>query len=554
MYDQPAEIEIQSSASQPPASQSSIRTAADYWAIAVERRWTILLPLFLCWAVVWTAIWFVPSKYTSEALILIEQQKIPEQYVVPNITESLQDRLQSMTEQILSRTHLQETIDQYHLYQNPSGPMAVLPKLDPVLQMREDIKIEPVTSTDPSRQQITAFKIEYTASSPELAQRINSQLSSLFIQKDLQSQQQLSEGTTAFLQSQLDDAKAKLEEQEAKVRAFKARHFGDLPSQAETNVSILSGLENQLQSTQRNLEAARQQKLYLESLQQQYQAAQSALGTDDSPNPSLMALNKQLTELRMELEDAQVRLTDEHPDVIALKDKIAKTEKLKKALEADLAAHPDANQAGKSVDPAASSSIQHGATTPMMQVQSQLKGINFEIANYEQHVTEQEKQIADYRNRLNMTPQTEQELADISRGYEESKANYASLLQKQNQSQLATSLQEQQEGQRFRILDAPSLPHKPSAPNRLRLSLTGLAGGAALGLALAFWLEIKHNVLRTQQDLDRLIPVRVLVGIPHLGEPGEDRYKATFRRLEVAAVSVMAVLIAIGNYYAFRKS
>ena len=544
MYDEPASID----------NESSARGLADYWAIAVERRWTILLPMFLCWAVVWTAIWFIPSTYTSEALVLVEQQKIPEQYVVPNVTESLQERLQSMTEQILSRTRLQETIDQYHLYADSRGPLGKLRRLDPVLQMRSDIIIEPVTSTEQGRQQLTAFKIEYSAPSPELAQKINSHLTSLFIQQDLKSQQQLSEGTTAFLQSQLDDAKAKLEEQEAKVRSFKARHFGDLPSQAETNISILTGLQSQLQNTQRNLDAARQQKLYLESLQQQYQNAQAALGTEDSPNPSLTALNKELTQLRMELADARVRLTDEHPDVIALKDKIAKTEKLKKDLEADLAAHPDATQAGKSVDPGAAASLQRGATTPMMQVQSQLKAVQLEIANDEQHVNELERQITDYRNRLNMTPQTEQELADVSRGYEESKANYASLLQKQNQSQLATSLQQQQEGQSFRILDTPSLPHKPSKPNRLMLSLAGLAGGAALGLGLAFLLELKHNVLRKQQDLDALIPARVLVGIPHLNEPGEDRYKATFRMLEIAAFSAMTVLILIGNLYAFRKS
>ena len=228
--------------------QKPAKGLSEYWAIAVRRRWAILIPLFLCWVLVWTASWFIPSTYKSEALILVEQQKVPEQYVVPNVTVSLQDRLQSMTQQILSRTRLQATIDRFHLYQARRGP-SLMPSGDAVEQMRKDIKIELVDSAARPGQ-LTAFKIDYSASSPQLAQQINSELTSLFIEENLKLQQQLSESTTAFLQSQLTEARAKLEEQEAKVRAFKATHFGDLPSQAETNVQILSGLQNQLQSAQ----------------------------------------------------------------------------------------------------------------------------------------------------------------------------------------------------------------------------------------------------------------------------------------------------------------
>src|SRR5271165_7063384 len=89
---------------------------AEYWSIAVRRRWWIFLPLFLVWAGVWGASWFLPATYQSESLILVEQQKVPDQYVVPNVTSDLQQRLQSLTEQILSRTRLQATIDRLHLY------------------------------------------------------------------------------------------------------------------------------------------------------------------------------------------------------------------------------------------------------------------------------------------------------------------------------------------------------------------------------------------------------------------------------------------------------
>jgi polysaccharide biosynthesis transport protein len=532
-------------------THAPVRGLSDYWAMAVRRRWTIVLPLFLCWVAVWGVSWFLPSTYTSEALILVEQQKIPEQYVVPNVTETLQDRLQSMTEQILSRTRLQSTIDRYQLYKMAKVDRAFSAG-DPVSTMRKDIKIEPVNSSvHPG--ELTAFKISYSSGSPLLAEQVNNDLTSLFIEEDLKSQQQLSEGTTAFLQSQLADAKAKLEEQEGKVRAFKARHFGDLPSQSETNISILSGLQNQLQSTDQALDGARQQKLYLDSLLQQYQTAHASLGTPDSPNQSLVELTKELDVLQAQLADARVRLTDEHPDVVALKEKIARTEKLKKDLEAQIISHQNTTKTANAIDPVVTADVARGAATPMMQVQSQLKAVGLEIQNYEQHAKDLETQIASYRARLNMTPQTEQELAEVSRGYEESKANYNSLLQKQNQSELATSLQEREQGQQFRVLDPPSLPRRPSAPNRLLLSAGGLLSGAVLGLGLAVFLEIKNEVVRKEQDLEGLIPTHVLVGIPHLQIPGEDKSRTIFRWLEIGAMSLIVVMILAGNFLAFRK-
>jgi len=528
------------------------RGLADYWAIAVRRRWAIMLPLFLCWAIVWGGSWLVPSTYRSEALILVEQQKVPEQYVLPNVTVNLQDRLQSMTQQILSRTRLQLTIDRFHLYQVRRGLARLVPTGDAVEQMRKDIKIEVVDS--PARPgQLTSFKIDYSSGSPQLAQRVNSELTSLFIEENLQSQQQLSQSTTAFLQSQLAEARTKLEEQEAKVRAFKAEHFGNLPSQTETNVQILSGLQNQLLSTQQALEAARQQKLYLESLQQQYQTAQANMGGDNPSGQSTQALTKELVDLRGQLEDARSRLTEEHPDVIALENKIAKTEKLKKDLETEIASHPDAGKATTTVDPSVAAQVQRGGTTSMMQMQSQLKVIKLEIENHEQHAKDLESQISAYRMRLNLTPQTEQQLADVSRGYEESKANYNSLLQKQNQSQLATSLEQRQQGEQFRILDPPSLPDRPSAPNHLMLSLGGLLVGAALGFGLAALLEMTNALVRQEQDLEGLVPTRVLVGIPHLYAPGEDRFHAVFHWLEIGTVVAMGLLILAGNLYALYK-
>src|SRR3984885_2976604 len=529
------------------------RSLDEYWAMARRRRWCILLPVFACWAIAWAGSWLVPSTYQSDALILVEQQKVPEQYVVPNVTVNLQDRLQAMTEQILSRTRLQSTINRFHLYETRKR-WAFTQTGDPVEQMRTDIKIELVEA--PGRPgQLTAFKIRYSAGSPQLAQQVNSELTSLFIDENLKSQQQLSKTLMSLLDSLLPSPQTKLAEHEAKVRPFQSAHFGTLPSQVETNVQILSGLQAPLQNVQRAFDGAKQQKIYLESMQQEYQAIQARFGSGNSALTTPDTLDEDLATLRHQLQEARSRYTEDYPDVVQLKDKISRMEKLKQDMDSEIAANQKPAKTTNDVDAGSAVQAPHASTLlPMMQIQSQVKANRVEIENYEQQEKKIQADIAAYQARLNLTPETEQELADISRGYEESKANYDSLLQKQNQSQLATSLEQRQQGEQFRIVDPPSLPSRPSTPNHLFISMAGLMAGFALGAGLTAFLELTNVRVRQEKDLEGVVPLKVLVGVPHLDTPGENRSRVLLRRTEFCVAIVMVILMLAGNVYAFFKS
>jgi polysaccharide biosynthesis transport protein len=198
-------------------------------------------------------------------------------------------------------------------------------------------------------------------------------------------------------------------------------------------------------------------------------------------------------------------------------------------------------------------SMRNGTLTPMMQIQSQLKVNQMEIETLHQHERKIQSELLEYQARLNGTPQTEQELADISRGYEESQVNYNSLLQKQNQSQLATSLEQRQQGQQFRVIDPPSMPYKPSAPNHLMVSLGGLILGVAVGAILTAILELTNARVRREKDLQGLVPARVLVGIPRLSTPEEDRRLVLLRWLDRAGVAAVLLFIVLGNAYSLYK-
>jgi len=521
----------------------------EYFAILVRRRWWILLPLFLCWAAVWGGSWSLPTTYTSDALISAEQQKVSDIYVMENVNVNLQNRLQSTTQQVLSYASLQAIINRFKLYVAPPRMTGFFKIKDPVDQMRGDIKIELVGAPG-YRGEFFTFKIHYSADTPEIAQQVNTELTSLFINENLRAQRQLSENTTAFLDSELADARTKMEQQEAEVSAFKAKHAGNLPGQLQSNVQILAGLQAQLASTQHALDTSKQQKIYLESLLQQYQSAQASLGGDANVI-STQALDKVLQNLRLQIQNLRTRYTDGHPDIVALKDEIAKTETLRKQNEAEISSNKQTGKSASAIDFSAEEGVQRGSPTAIMQLQSQLKANQLEIQNEQEHAKDLEAQTTVYQARLNLTPETEQELTVVSRGYDEAKFNYNSLLQKQTQSQLATSLGQQQQGQQFHIVDPPKLPDKPSAPNRFLISLVGLALGAALGLGLATFLELTDVRFRQEKDLEGILPARMLVGIPRLSTPKEERSRVVARYMECGAVALVAILIFTGNLYTY---
>lgn len=530
------------------------KSLEEYWEIVRRRRWLILGTAFLCWLVIWGIGWAVPPTYVSEAEIIVEQQQVPTTFVTPNVQTTADQQLQMMTQQILSRPRLQSIIERYHLYSHQNFIVALLQSSDPVEQMRKDIQINlVVTPGNKQQQQLTGFKISYGARTPEVANAIVGQLASFFINQNMVTQQERSQSTTAFLSSQLADAKAKLDQQEEQLRAFKAQHLGELPDQLQSNLQILSGLQAQLANVQAAESRTEQQKLYLGSVVQQYQDAQATLDAGgEAVSPP--ALEKKLGDLRQELAAARAQYTDNYPDVIALKDQIQKTEALKKQIEDQIAQSAKSGKpTDETINPVGTNAVQNGAPTPMMQIQSELKANQLEIQSEKRAEKDLEGRIAQYQARLNMTPVTEQQLAQVNRGYEEAKANYTSLLQKQNESQLATNLEQNQQGQKFTLVDPASTPTAPSWPNHILISLGGLGFGLVLAAALTILLELTGARIRQEKDLEGIVPVRVLVGIPHISTVVEQERRIARRWMERAAALAIVLVLVAGNIYAIYR-
>lgn len=528
--------------------ERSTPTWEEYWTILLRRRWWILLPLFLCWATVWAISWLLPVEYQSESVLGVDRQKVPEQYVTPDATFNLPDWLQTTTEQILTRPRLHEMMDEFQLSPRAGAWGILVGVEDPVDRMRQSIQVEPIElSGHPGA--YNAFRIVTSAGSSEISREVNEQVTSLFIAENAMGERLRSEETSTFLDDELARAREDVTTQEAKIAVFKEQHLGQLPGQLEGNIQILAELQTELQSLQRALDAARQQKLYLDSLVQEYRSAQSNAAAGSPDWPAAQSLDKQLMDLRLKLEALRSEYTEDYPDISLVKQEIAKTEELKKRLSSQTGAtEPEERaQSSEAFAPASTTDGQQLTPPSIMQAQSQLKANALEIQNDLQRGRDLESQIATYESRLNLAPATEQALDELSSGFEESKKNYDSLLQKQMQSQLAASLQEKQGGERLQILDPPSLPQRPSSPNRLRISLAGLVVGLAIGLGLAIVRELTDARVRHDGNLSDIVPAPILVAIPRLSTPRENAFSHARAWIEIVAATLIVALVLAGN-------
>ena len=510
-----------------------------YLGLVRRRHLQFLLPLFFGWALVWGASWVLAPTYRSGTLILVEQPTMPKDYVTPNVNGDLQDRLRSITQQILSRTRLLHIIDQLNLYADSHG---AIPD-EKVERMRKQVEIELVRD---AQNRVSAFNVYYSAHDPHVAQQVTSELTNLFISENLEVRQQQSEDTTKFLESQLEAARKTLSDQEETIREFKGQHVGELPAQVGSNLQILAGLQSQLQTEEDALNTAKQQRIYLETLVSQYRSLQGSPKSAGGTPVGLPAVDQELEKLRAQLADLTSHYTGRHPDVRKLKEQIAETEKTRDGMIADLKARDSAAGANAAAATPDSSDIRD-ASSPTVQLQGQLQANHLETANRERGIADLKTKIAGYQMRLNQEPVREQQLSDLTRGYEQSKANYDELLKKKNESAMATSMELLQQGERFRIIDPPSLPVKPDFPNRLKFCGIGLGIGLALGVMIAGAFEMMDDRVYDEKELQKLLPVSVISEIPTVPAAADERRERWRLRIGWATAAVVSVTILLGS-------
>lgn len=265
----------------------------------------------------------------------------------------------------------------------------------------------------------------------------------------------------------------------------------------------------------------------------------------------MAAIDAQLEKMRSQLAELSAHYTDSYPDVQRLKREIAKTQKTRENLIASMKESPGGDQAG-AISPHEVGDPTQAA--PLLQLQGQLRASQNEIVNREQAIADLKGRIGEYQRRLNAEPASEQQLADLTRGYDQSKTNYDDLLKKENESQMATSMEQLQQGERFTMLDPPTLPLKPMFPNRVKFCAMGLAVGFLLGAAIVALLELLDDRMHTDNEIKKLLPASIIAEVPAIEIASDERRER--RQVVIGWTTAAAVFLCIlaGSAFSYLHS
>ena len=529
--------------------------------VLLHRKWLIIIVFLIVTALTVGVAQRLPNQYTSNTVILVDPQKVPEAYVKSTVTGDIRNRLNTLSQQILSATRLQTIINALNLYREEKKKLA---REEIIAKMRKDI-LTSVVSDFGANQDLQAFRISYTGRDARLVAQVTNELASLFIEENWKAREKQAEGTTEFLSNQLQETRKTLEDHEAKLKDYRLKHIGEMPEQQTATLQILGQLQAQLQSEGDALGRAEQQKTLVQSMMSQSTpvvdldaGADADASEVKSPTatPKAAAVPKPsvITADKAKLAELLTHYKETYPDVVKLKKKIENEEAKQTVLSAVI------NPVTAPVTPALpvppdppSQRLQPAPPSHFNPVlQAQLESMDAEIAKHKQEQERLAKMVASYQSRLEAIPVREQEIVQLSRDYEMSKVHYSQLLDKQLSAETATQLEMRQKGEKFVILD-PALPaEKPSSPNRLIIDAVGAVCGLVFGLLLAIVPEFFGASLIAAQDLATATNLPVLEVIPVI----QTRHDHLVQKRRILVGAASAVIATVGCcavlFYHFR--
>ena len=493
-------------------------TMDDYLAMVMRRLKVILVPTLAAPLAGFLISYAFAPKYTSQSMVLVEGQKVPMNVVQPVITADFTQRIQTLQAQVLSATRLRPAIQSLALVKpDDEGKL--------MTEIRQNMTVTPVITsmsaatattvtgkkktTTSGASPMPGFNVNYVDSDAQRAQKICNALTSLIVDENLRSRAEAAKGATDFLSRQVDEAKRSLDEQDAKLAAFKKQNLGQLPGDMDTNLKILASLNSQLDASTQTLNRAQQDKGYAETSLSQQLAAWRA--SQSATNPQ--TLEQQLSTLQTQLIQLQARYTDDYPDVIKTKADIAKVQ----------ARLDEINQQ------AANAAVATGSEKASANEPQEIRQLRLQIHQYqgliEQTTADQKRlqaQINKYEALTAMSPGIEEEYKQLTRDYDSAQSFYRDLLTKKSAVDVGQNMETSQEGEQMTILQNAGMPDSPSFPVRPLFAAAGLGVGLGLGVLLGIWLEFSDKSIRTEKDVAAAMELPMLISVPWLGPEEEE--------------------------------
>ena len=495
-----------------------------YKEIAIRGMWWIIIPFLLSILAGIGLSLKLPKVYRASTLILVQPQKVPATYVQEIVSVDLENRLNSLTQQVTSRTNLERIIKKFNLYNEP-GPLMFME--DKVENLRKRITVEVSRS---GRRVTNNFQIFFTGKYPKQVADVANALASYFISENLKLREDQAISTAEFLAGELEAIRRRLLEKEENLKRYREQYMGGLPEQLETNLRILERIQQQIITNQENLRGAEDRKLLIQ--QQISEAAKIRRSATALPAEAGGEIEETLSldQLRMQLASLETRYTESHPDVIRLKERISNLESEQK------------------IDPIQGQQVSEdrGMTEAERDLVNQLREIELQIKNLKDEAAQLHSQMKWYQTQVENTPKREQELMSLQRDYDNIRETYNSLLNRRLEAEIAVSMERKQKGEQFMILDLATVPMRPFKPNSPRILLMSVVLGLGLGCGLAFLSETMDTSFKTPEEVEKELQLPVLITMPIRYTERELKSIKWRKALAFASVAVGFILSAVG--------
>jgi polysaccharide chain length determinant protein (PEP-CTERM system associated) len=516
------------------------KTGLDYNYIkgALRRRlWYVVLPFFVISLATIAYCIKAPKIFLSSALILIQPQEVPTDYVKPTVTTGVQSRLSAITDEVMSRSTLKKIIVRHDLYPGIRKSASIQ---DAIEAMRQDITIGFKSSGGKRSKSLTSFEISFEGNRPVQVREVTAELAQLFIDYNYRLREKQAAGTTKFLDREMERMKKILRQKEQEVIQFKQKYAGFLPENMQSNYRILSQLQQHLDSVNTALQKTEDRKVLLQTQLSKLETLQADAVVSGGGGEGEQTLDQMLQKLQR----LKLRYSERHPDVMQLKALIAK-------LETEQQASPKEQEE----DPSnRGTEAQRLVRVQKEGLLDQLGKVEKEIKSLREAKEKTTSQIEKYRERIESGPKIEQMFVDLRRDYNQASKNYQSLLQKKLQAQLAENLERAQKGEQFKILDQANLPQEPFKPDIPKILGMGLMLALGCGLGLGFLREYLDPTFWTINDVETQLELPVLVSIP-LITTDKDRRWNVFKRLGTAcALLVMSSTLAYALFILWQEN
>ena len=552
----------------------------DYLAAFRRRRGMVFLvagSIFLLGLII-AMIW--PSTYSSSATILIEEQEIPSELIQSTVTSYAAERIQVISQRVMTRSNLQGIIDKYNLYPDERKYQTTEEVLD---DMRDDIKLDMINADvmDPRTGRPTeatiAFTLGFEGENPLLVQQVANELTTLFLNENLRTRTEKAEETTAFLTEESNRLSVEISRLETQLADFKEKNVNQLPEMKDVNNQVLQRTENDISDIDTQMRSLEERRTYLQgqlaildpygsatvqspaarlaqlrteyiayasryspnhpdvvSRKREIEALEKETGIGESPTEQ----HARLDALRKELVIAQKTYTDEHPDVKSLKRQIASLE--------DQLNHPTSTSASA---PKSSTAIPDNPA--YITLQSQLEAAGSELNSLKVKRKLLGDKIAEYEQRLLQTPQVEREYAGLVRDLDNSTRRYQEIKAKQMSAEIAQAMEQERKGEKFTLIDPPILPEEPISPNRPAIIFLALVLAMGAGVGTAAVAESMDTAVRGAKGVISILSTAPLVVIPYFTSSAEIAREKRRQRLLIVGLIVgfIAVLALIHFLY-----